>query len=437
MRILICPVGSHGDVLPMMALAKALQARGHDARLYGAVAFEPLAKAAGLPFVPFGSDAAHQALLRDPAIIHSRGALLTLVRAMEPFLQPVHDALIADILPGETIVVGSTLAVAARLAGEVCGVPTVTVHLSPACLRSAVRPPRFGARAPWPGVPLWLRHLQLYLADRLVVDPSLGAVVNRRRTALGLPPMRRVVHRWYNQADLIVAMFPAWFAAPAPDWPAQVRLTGFPLPDRSQPASLSPELQAFLAQGAPPIGFTAGTASAASGEFYAVSAEACRQSGWRGILLTPHADQVPHKLPEGVIQADWAPFPALLPRLAAFVHHGGIGSLSEGFRAGVPQLIRPMAFDQFDNTARAVQLGVAAELLPERYKVGPVIAALDTLARDPAVRQRCTQLAQRVKDDGIDQACEAILASAVGDQGVADKLPRRLVRRADQPPGGM
>ncbi len=48
---------------------------------------------------------------------------------------------------------------------------------------------------------------------------------------------------------------------------------------------------------------------------------------------------------------------ALVPRLAALVHHGGIGTTAQAMRAGVPQLITPFAHDQFDNAARVERLG--------------------------------------------------------------------------------
>src|SRR6202012_1799180 len=56
----------------------------------------------------------------------------------------------------------------------------------------------------------------------------------------------------------------------------------------------------------------------------------------------------------------YVPLRALLPRCAALVHHGGIGTTAEALRAGVPQVIVPLAFDQFDNAARVRALGAGA-----------------------------------------------------------------------------
>jgi rhamnosyltransferase subunit B len=401
--------GSHGDVLPFIALARQLQRRGHEPKLYSDITFEPLARAAGVPFTSSGTNELAHSLLRDPDLIHPARAIPKLSAAFAPYLQPAYEAMVADIVPGNTIVIGSTLAFVARSLAEAQRLPIAVVHLSPAIFRTVHRLPRVSAISPWQGAPRFLKRAFWYLVDALVFDPSMGAVVNRHRVEVGLKPVRRVLDNWIHQADIVIGMFPQWFAEPQPDWPEGLRLTGFPLADLGDTQSLPADVEAFLAEGESPVAFTAGTATAAAHAFYATSAEACRRSGRRGILLTPHADQVTAPLPHGVVRFDHVPFRLLLPRLAAFVHHGGIGTLSQAFRAGVPQLIRPMAHDQFDNSARAQRLGVALELLPKRYSVDAVIEALDRLTRDPVIRERCRELAPRVEGDGISKACDQIL----------------------------
>ena len=80
---------------------------------------------------------------------------------------------------------------------------------------------------------------------------------------------------------------------------------------------------------------------------------------------------------------------------AAFVHHGGIGSSAQGLAAGVPQLIQPMAFDQYDNALRLRRLGVAEELVPKRFRGAAVAGALSRLLSDERIAQRATELAKR------------------------------------------
>jgi phosphoribosylformylglycinamidine synthase len=49
----------------------------------------------------------------------------------------------------------------------------------------------------------------------------------------------------------------------------------------------------------------------------------------RALLITPFADQLHHPLPPHAHAVSYAPFDALLPRLAALVHHGGIGTTAQ------------------------------------------------------------------------------------------------------------
>jgi len=44
------------------------------------------------------------------------------------------------------------------------------------------------------------------------------------------------------------------------------------------------------------------------------------------------------------------------------VHQGGVGTLSQAMRAGRPQLITPVSFDQPDNANRAKSLGLGRVL---------------------------------------------------------------------------
>lgn len=93
--------------------------------------------------------------------------------------------------------------------------------------------------------------------------------------------------------------------------------------------------------------------------------------------------------------AEFVPFSWLVPRAAALVHHGGVGTVSQGLAGGVPQVVMPMGFDQFDNAARLKRLGVGASLSRNRFR-GPRLAAVLTgLLGDERVATRCRNVAAR------------------------------------------
>lgn len=410
MRVLIAAVGSHGDVLPFIGLAKAFQARGHEVRLYTNPHFQPMVQGAGIDLVPVSTTELFESFLANPDALHSLRGMRLIGGGLAEALPELYAAMARDAEPGNTMTVGSTLAFAPRFLQEKQGIPTVTVHLAPSVFRSSGQLPRLSARASWQSAPPWLKRLMWAAADALILDRVIAPPLNRFRASIGLPPIRRVFDRWLHEGELVVGMFPDWFAQPQPDWPANLALTGFPLYDNGMHNPLPDALQTFIDGGDPPIAFTAGTATSAAPHFYATAADACRRLGKRGILLSRYTNHLPRQLPAGVIYADYAPFSALLPQLAAFVHHGGIGSTSQALRAGVPQLIRPVAYDQFDNADRAVRLGVARELSARQFKPQAVAAALDRLTGDMAVRACCAEVAERFTGtDAIADTCDLVL----------------------------
>jgi len=420
MQLLFCAAGSHGDVLPFIALARECRARGHDAVLLANPVFAAHATAAGVPLEPVGTAEGYRALFSQAPEQDPKAAFARVVAEWLALAPQYLAALRRLRRAGEAAIgVGPPLLYAPLVWRELDGVPCATVHLAPAALRSVLAPPQLGARGPGPGTPAWLMRAWWWAADRWY-DRHLTEPLNRWRATLGLAPRRHAVG-WADTADVLLGAFPAWFAPPAADWPPALALTGFLLADGGDAGgALEPGLEDFLAAGPAPVVFSAGTATFSARRFFEVSAEACRRSGRRGLLMSTTPEQLPGALPPGVRAVRYAPFGALLPRAAAFVHHGGVGSTAQALRAGVPQLVRPVAYDQFDNAARAIALGVALECTPRRYDAATAAAALDRLCGEAVWRERAAAVAARLHTPAesgaaaIARACDRLLAAAGG-----------------------
>jgi len=109
---------------------------------------------------------------------------------------------------------------------------------------------------------------------------------------------------------------------------------------------------------------------------------------------------------------DYVPLRALLPQAAALIHHGGIGTTAEALRAGTPQLVVPLAHDQFDNGARVTALGVGASLPAGRLNERRLVRALDDLLAAPGLAARTRAVAARFPPGGgIDKVCDALSRS--------------------------
>lgn len=421
MRYLLIPVGSSGDVHPFVGMGLALQARGCDVTIVTNGHFGSLITRAGLDFVELGTAEEYEQTIANAELWHSSRGVRVVMEGVVSRVPAGYELLKSLCDEGPAVVAASPLAFGARIAQEKLGIPMATVHLQPSVFHSAsapaVQPPL--PLASW--APRWWNAGLYRLVDRLVIDPMVGGRINAFRKGLGLPRVSRLLHGWWHSERLVIGMFPDWFAPPQPDWPGQVRLAGFPLWDERGVTELDPALTGFIDKVGPPIVFTPGSAMRFGKAFFQTAVEACERLGRPGVLLTRYGEQVPGSLPDSVRWFSFAPFSRLLPSCAALVHHGGIGTSSQGLAAGVPQLLMPMAFDQPDNAARLRRLGVAEALGPRRFKTRAVADHLDRLLISPEVKSSCERVAERMsQEDGITAACDLIESLAERTPGVVD-----------------
>ncbi|MCC6572991.1 MAG: glycosyltransferase [Planctomycetes bacterium] len=412
-NILIVPIGSAGDVHPFVGIGAALKARGHRVTILTSGYFRGLVEKMALDFVEIGTKEEFEAYLKHPDAWHPTRALRFVMDAtINKVLPATVEALKQRNEPGNTIVVGSTLAFGTRVAQEAFNLPTVTCHLSPSVFRTVYDMPCLPGLTFVRLLPKFMRRLMWKFADATMIDNLFAPPINAYRATLGLPPVRGIMDQWWHSPQRVIGLFPDWFGPMQPDWPRQTVLTSFPLFDEREIQPLRPDVEEFLAASDKPLVFTPGSAMVQGEDFFAAAAGACKLLGCRGILLTRFPDQLPRSLPDNVRHFDFIPLSTLLPRAACMVYHGGVGTCGQALAAGTPQLIMPMAHDQPDNAARVKKLGVGADLPPKKFTAARLAKKLDTLLKDPALPVRCTAIATKMKaDNPIPRTCELIEAA--------------------------
>ena len=412
LHIVAVALGSFGDVHPFLGVSRALAARGHDVDFLANPLYEEAVCNAGLKLASLGGREIFERAIDNPRMWTLRHGAKNLADALIlPYMRPVYEW-IRDHRRPNTLVIAAVTAFGARFAREKLGTPLATLLLQPALIRS---------RESLPGLPLIptgrrlrflarpMRSAVMWGVDKLLFDPALARGANAFRRELGLPRQRRFFHEWVHSPELSIGLFPDWYGQPQSDWPPQVRCTGFPLYDEAGARPPDPELARFLDAGDPPVVLTPGTAMKHARRFFAVGLAACQTLGLRALLLTHFPEQAPSPLPGGAARFDYAPFSAVMPRSAAILHHGGIGTSAQALRAGIPQLINPFSFDQPDNGARLERLGVARTIFPIRFRVQRVAHVLDELLSSADVRQACTRHARRMQhSSALEETCELI-----------------------------
>ena len=402
MHVILATVGTDGDVFPHIGLGVALHARGHRVTLAAPETYRDRAHDLGLEFCPIVTAEEINRALSDPDMWHPLRSGMMMARWGSPMVPRQYQALakLAE-QPGSVLVANPGL-LAARLVQEKLGVPTASLLLQPGLLPSCSAPPQMPGGL---GIPPWLPHplRRLYwLGIDAFGYPLVTRPLNGVRETLQLPPVRRLF-RWWLSPELVIGLFPSWYAAPQPDWPPQIRLAGSGRFDGAR-ETLTDDIRKFCEEGAPPIVFTLGTGMAHAAGFFRAAAAACERLGARGLLLTKYNDVIPARLPPRVRHLPFAPFRQLLPLCGAIVHHGGIGTTAAALEAGCPQLVLPLAWDQPDNAARVVRLGVGLSLGSRHRGSGHLAPALARLTSGE-FRDRCRTIASKGRaTDGLDVA---------------------------------
>ena len=420
MHLILSAFGSYGDVLPMVGLGTAVRARGHRVTLIVNPYFQGVVEGAGLEMLPLGTADEYRELMEHPDLWHpQRGLKLVLTRGAAHYMREVYQLLETHVQSGETLLAAHGLDLASRIFHEKHGTALATVHFAPMALMTAYETSRYMGMPNIVRWPRWAKRAMFWAADRWMVDPLIAPTINELRARIGLPPVSRIFTKWNNSPLLVLGLFPDWFGPMQPDWPPHTALVGFPLWDPPGDAELDAEVDEFLKGGDAPIVFAPGSANVQATEFFQTAANVCEQLGRRGVLMTKYPDQLPKRLPASVRQFGFVPFSKLLPRAAALVHHGGIGTCGQGLACALPQVVMPMAYDQLDNGTRLARLGVGAVVPQEKFKTTRVAATLGALLNSAEVLERCREYASR---------CDG----AASLDAAADLLERLHERRGDR-----
>lgn len=408
-RFVFAAHGTWGDVGPLVSVALALVARGAQVIFISTPYFEEGLRRRGLKQVRIvGTWWDPQEALSDPRLRHPLKAPAYIWREVfEPLLLPMWDEVSRALEElGGGVVVLHPWCIGAQLAAQEARLAWCMVALAPITWFSAEDVPVTG---PWRAPKLLAKPLMRWPV-RGLMRRVLGGDIAKTVRARGGQPLADPFFGATHEAALNLAFWPALFRAPAADDPPRVKLCGF-FGSASEEPALDGALEAFLADGEPPVIMGLGSAlPALAGELYTRVEQVCLALGLRVVLVgAPEAAPRP-----GSLRVAWAPYSALFKRARLLVHHGGVGSVAEALRAGRPQLIIPFGADQYDNAARLSEVLAVGVVLPEPMaSLGAIEASLRALLdRERDLLARAQQLAEqlRAQPDGAAEAASALLA---------------------------
>jgi vancomycin aglycone glucosyltransferase len=401
MRVLLSTSGSRGDVEPLVALAVRLRALGVQVRMCAPPDTGERVAESGVELVPVGESARAMTHGKKPS--PEDGPRLSAAAIDTQFDQVPAAAEGCDAVVTTGLLAA---AVAVRSVAEKQGVPYFYAFHCPIYLPSPyyAPPPPLGEPPAPEGTDiraLWERNSQS-------AQKRFGEALNSRRAEIGLPPVRNLFGYGYTDHPLLAAD-PVLAPLQPTDLDA-VQTGAWVLPDERP---LSAELAAFLAAGSPPVYVGFGSLRAPE-DAARVAIEAARAQGRRVILSRGWADLALIDDQADCFAVGEVNHQVLFGRVAAVVHHGGVGTTTAAARAGAPQVVVPQIADQPYFAGRVAELGVGVAHDGRTPTVESLSAALGT-ALSPETRARATAVAGSIRTDGATVAAE-LLRDAVSRQ---------------------
>ncbi len=406
MRFVLIGVGSMGDVLPQMALAKELTARGHHAVVIGLSPYAGLAASLGVDYAAIPADTTAlwptDALRRRLALAQPGLMYATMLRRFARSAPLINDTVLRVVRPGDVVVTGIVTSGATQLLAQELGARTVGVLFAPllpaTSSASSALAPSFGG----PALALAGSTVMWRLSERLAAAHTSDMA--RRLGGRTVRPL--------TGGTVLMATSPT-ITPPSTRWPGWLRQTGWinpPLAPGNDP--LGAELSDFLDGGSRPVLMTFGTCPVVSpGRDVELFLRSARAAGTRVVLQSD-------ALPAGHVN-DWAhnapgvPHAVLMRRVAAVVHHGGAGTTHAALAAGRPAMVVPHLGDQGYYARRVHSLGAGPRGVPRwRLETSTLTRALRALTVGGSA-ERFTQAAGVVAgalnaEDGCATAVDAL-----------------------------
>jgi UDP:flavonoid glycosyltransferase YjiC (YdhE family) len=364
-RILFTCNPGLGHVHPMMPLALALAARGHEVRW--AVASEACARIEAAGFGAFAAGIAGDD--RRAAFGHCLAGVQSLPPDQRPermfpafFGEVCTPPMLEDLLPvldtwPPALIVNDASELAAPLAGRLRGVPHVTHAFG------ALLPATRVAAAAEAIAPLWRAH-------GLEPAPYAGSYDHLYLDIY--PPSMRFGS--YDHVPHVQALRPVPFDAVGEN-------AGPPVAAGEKPLVYVTFGTVFN----DPRLFTASMEAVAGLDVDVL------------VTVGPAADPgALGPVPAHVRVERYVPQTAVLPHCAVVASHAGSGTFLASLGLGIPQLCLPQAADQFINAGQGAAAGIALTLAPAEASADAIAHALGRLLAEPAFAAAARRVAGEI-----------------------------------------
>lgn len=397
----------------MFAIAKKLKANGHFISIAAEGHHEDATIYLDIPLIKLDAPNISSTTAANTSVFSKFRSVTEIIQTLSPMtLEAEYETLVA-IAGDYDLIIGNQLAYSGSIVSKKLGKPWIFCAASPLAFPSYIAPPLF---------PYTHRFQNLSLAYPLTQRPYIALArgfsklimssVIRQQRKLGIKNDGHPRFEGIYSDHLNLLMTSPVLVTPQLDWPKNTVLTGFTWfePDFMKDKEKSLILSRFIESGTAPVIFAPGGSKRTQpGQFFTESVKACKLLGVRAVLLA--AERLHSELPQSpnVLITGYLPYSELFRSASAVVHSGGIGAIGWGLRFGIPSLLVPSSWDQFDNAHRALQQNLALVMTEGNYKASTIASSLEKLMGN-LERHRLLQSHTKslTDEDGTSVACARI-----------------------------
>ncbi|MDO4255364.1 MAG: glycosyltransferase [Kocuria sp.] len=398
-RVLLASTPFAGHIYPMVGLARALVACGHEVAFYTGAKYQTVVEAAGCLFIPFSAatdfdDTDPEASF--PAMRTGDGPAAMFSSFREIFFGTapgqVHDILDAHQREPFDAMVAEMTSFGPMLVHELTGLPWATFSLSPLGLSGPSGLPL----APGKGLAGKTRDVALRTVLDLSINRMIRSLHNKARRAVGLPETTALGMDPVYSSQLVLCQGVPELEPAHPDTPRNVHYIG----DAAAGARTVEPAPVWLKQldgSRPVVHVSEGTLRRGHGSLVTRAIEAFGDQGWQIVVSNHHDLENP---PVEVLAPDWVPHDQLFPRTDLFVTNGGYGGVLAALSHGVPLLIVPGQQDK-PMVARNLRAAGVARVVPAKQAtVERLRATANEILTDQATATRIQDIALRMEQVG-------------------------------------
>lgn len=399
MKLFICTLGTLGDILPFLELAKDLRKKGFHIVMMSNVNWREISAPFVDEYIVIAPQDESQSG-RNEYQFFKENTLQSYYKSFEYLEQVISKK-------ERLLVIYRSNMKGCEYFCEKHDLPSVKIYLQPSSIKSILSPPwplnrlsssKFSSVFSKVIIPIAYYCSNFFSRYRMEID--------KFRLHCDMQPLK-IGLTLNSKTSREILFCPDWFASPQIDWPKNLSCVGFV----KLPTDLiDPSVTKFIEKNGRPIVFTPGTGVTDVSRFFDCARLVCESLSVPGIFLSKELKEGQYG--KNILCLKFHDLGALLSSAKCIVHHGGIGTTYRALEASIPQIIIPNGYDQPDNAYRIAKLGFGAAIYNKKISAPSLATVVKHLIDSTSIYQKLQLAALNIQmSSAIEEA--SVIVSAL------------------------